>query len=1145
MQMLGKLSFRRSGRSIPLVDVTAAASEAREAGDRLRDEKCWTEAASLYRKHLREHPDDFAIWVQAGNCLKEGGAFAEALAAYRRAIALDRTGDADVFLQLGHLHKLMGNESAAIEAYRSSLAREPHENPARMELLVLGVNGADRAQSSHDAARSFRIIQNQLDRLIDEHRRLRAPRIQEACPVTNNLPQPVQQCTIWPMPMASTVFILVDTANFEGDLLPLYYSSFPCLGDRRVVFVCWSAESKRLQLLTRSELEQFRFTSNVRDIIECYPEEGATRLVIESFGCGKDDWILVPVTSGSHEFAALDVVLEAKRLGIRSAFISSGVDPLRCGSDVDYERFAQALLLADAILPASDAACDDLVSYFIHHQKASSGPFLRTIAMPSTEGPHSSDRWSEYFRLVITSLAEAADDAWHLKALYLVRGADQEHEEFATYLARGFIRNGIKLVFVRWSEREARLVPAGISHSVAISPTSEMEWLQSGESDSQRWLVIPNSDQVILVPNLLTYARNEGLRTAVILDRPAAEMNARDGCSEQILFEAVASADKILAVSEKRFQDFYRFLLSWRGKVHSAEHRFKVVSLPDEVPERPRRVAPRRPAVGVVHVVVIVSDDSAVDLAILMYGLATAARKSSERLVFAVTSDSQSIGGPQGGIRSSVLAGMPEQQWDTGGKSLDQILDDADFAIFTGWDPDAASAVAKCRWRAVPCLVHRDRQSLAGIAVSGTAAADLRRAEAFAEAVLKYIKPEWRQCLSREAVSHRVRTWDEYAMEIAIELATDQLADGVRRLPIGEPESGLSTRFSNLPSRPKLSVCITTYNRGGWIDLNLKNIFSQITNVADDLEVLVVDNTSTDHTPEVVKPYLDRPDFRYIRNPKNVGMLGNLAVTAQSARGEHIWILGDDDFPRRGTIGRVVQILNERPGLPLIYINYGYTSEPDPANVTDLPSFLDAYNVLHPAGHDEFGSVKQLAAKCENFFTAIYSHVYRRDHALKAYCQDTSGRIFSTMLSCVPTAYYVLNYMADEPAYWIGEPALVVNSNVSWQAYGALLDLEQLPRAWDLAERMGTDPAEVDKRRANRLWLVEMMWREIFDNDAAGNSAYFSAARVLMRLKHLSEIDKHIPEMMAVYERAFNAGHPAAVMPISELFSAFQTREAV
>ena len=104
-----------------------------------------------------------------------------------------------------------------------------------------------------------------------------------------------------------------------------------------------------------------------------------------------------------------------------------------------------------------------------------------------------------------------------------------------------------------------------------------------------------------------------------------------------------------------------------------------------------------------------------------------------------------------------------------------------------------------------------------------------------------------------------------------------------------------------------------------------------------------------------------------------------------------------------------------------------------------------------------------------------------------------------------------------------------------------MLELEQLPRTWDLAERMGTDAGEVDRRRANRLWLIEMMWRDIFENDKVANSSYFSAPRALMRLKHLKELDKHIPEFRSIYERARKAGHPATIIATDELFGAFQS----
>ena len=149
----------------PLAD-----SDARREADRCRDDRLWNDAAVWYRKHLDEHPGDAAIWVQAGNCLKEAASFEDALAAYRRAIVLDG-GDADVFLQLGHLQKLMGRPEDAIKAYRTSLAREPRDNPALSELsaldVVVEVDQAEMATQPIDLGRSLRAIENQLDRLIE------------------------------------------------------------------------------------------------------------------------------------------------------------------------------------------------------------------------------------------------------------------------------------------------------------------------------------------------------------------------------------------------------------------------------------------------------------------------------------------------------------------------------------------------------------------------------------------------------------------------------------------------------------------------------------------------------------------------------------------------------------------------------------------------------------------------------------------------------------------------------------------------------------------------------------------------------------------------------------------------------------------
>jgi glycosyltransferase involved in cell wall biosynthesis len=378
-----------------------------------------------------------------------------------------------------------------------------------------------------------------------------------------------------------------------------------------------------------------------------------------------------------------------------------------------------------------------------------------------------------------------------------------------------------------------------------------------------------------------------------------------------------------------------------------------------------------------------------------------------------------------------------------------------------------------------------------------------------------------------------VRTLHDVTRELAVSLA--RVASPHR----SAPKPGAAAAGWERAGRPLLSLCISTYNRGDWLALNLRNIYQQIDAHDQDIEVLVVDNCATDHTRDVCAAFAHQPNFRAVRNEVNVGMLGNLCVTAQHARGDYVWVIGDDDLTREGVIAKVCTILKQDARLDLIYLNYGYTSIDDPASIQNPKDITEHFNILEPDGPDRRGTVAELAAGSENFYTAIYAIVYRREHGFRAYCQDTSGRPFSSLVTCVPTAQYALTEMGRCDSYWLGAPSLVVNSRVSWQAYGPLFDLEQLPRVWDLAEISGADPLAVDNRRANRLWLIEMMWRDMLLADTVGNQAYFDPLRVLMRLKHLPEIDARIPALREVYETAYRQGQPAAKMLPERLFEAW------
>lgn len=114
--------------------------------DQERDCGNWEEAASLYRQCLARNginKKNFGILVQLGNCLKEAGDFSESLKIYDMAMRL-KASDSDLFLQKGHLLKLMGRKNEADFAYHRSYILDPNNQSAQIEIEANG------SLASHD-----------------------------------------------------------------------------------------------------------------------------------------------------------------------------------------------------------------------------------------------------------------------------------------------------------------------------------------------------------------------------------------------------------------------------------------------------------------------------------------------------------------------------------------------------------------------------------------------------------------------------------------------------------------------------------------------------------------------------------------------------------------------------------------------------------------------------------------------------------------------------------------------------------------------------------------------------------------------------------------------------------------------------------
>jgi glycosyltransferase involved in cell wall biosynthesis len=323
---------------------------------------------------------------------------------------------------------------------------------------------------------------------------------------------------------------------------------------------------------------------------------------------------------------------------------------------------------------------------------------------------------------------------------------------------------------------------------------------------------------------------------------------------------------------------------------------------------------------------------------------------------------------------------------------------------------------------------------------------------------------------------------------------------------------------------PLLSICITTYNRAPWLNITLQQLSRLTAPYSDVVELIVCDNASSDDTPKVAARYEGLPGFRYLRNKVNVGMLGNLRETVHHARGRFVWIVGDDDIVKQGALEKILSVILEWPTISLIYLNYAYTNRDAPKRIDELDAFIADSIPITPPCEDRCAAISELATLSENFFTAIYCLIFRRDHAIKAYSQDTTGRPFSSLLTCIPTASYVCTSMFEELGYWVGRPSVVINLNVSWEKYASLWRLERIPELHELAERQGAAPKEVDRWRVHNLHGAAQYLRDIYFNDPERNRPFFSFEHFIRRHKHLPEFRSKLVELMRIYGKAYDRG---------------------
>jgi glycosyltransferase involved in cell wall biosynthesis len=135
-----------------------------------------------------------------------------------------------------------------------------------------------------------------------------------------------------------------------------------------------------------------------------------------------------------------------------------------------------------------------------------------------------------------------------------------------------------------------------------------------------------------------------------------------------------------------------------------------------------------------------------------------------------------------------------------------------------------------------------------------------------------------------------------------------------------------------LKSKLLITVLIDTYNHERFIEEAICSVLEQDF-PASDAEILVVDDGSTDRTPDIVRKF--EPHVHLLRK-NNGGQASAFNVGVQQARGEIIAFLDGDDWWAQEKLSAVAEALDANPDVGLI--GHGLTEvSPDGRRRTEVP----------------------------------------------------------------------------------------------------------------------------------------------------------------------------------------------------------------
>lgn len=167
-----------------------------------------------------------------------------------------------------------------------------------------------------------------------------------------------------------------------------------------------------------------------------------------------------------------------------------------------------------------------------------------------------------------------------------------------------------------------------------------------------------------------------------------------------------------------------------------------------------------------------------------------------------------------------------------------------------------------------------------------------------------------------------------------------------------------------------ISVIVPVYNVENYLEKCMQSLINQS---FLEMEIVVIDDNSTDNSLSVARKYEKYKNVKVISKDKNSGLSDSRNIGIREASGHYIMFLDSDDYVENGCILKIQELAKKNNDPDILY--FGYCEEYEDVNNKNIK-----YGYVSPKNHVYTGEDFALEElKHRNLYAAACFGIYKRE----------------------------------------------------------------------------------------------------------------------------------------------------------------------